>query len=407
MGTKEKKQIQHSVRQRIVVSHALMILVTIAVCGVIGAICVKIYWEREERALESLIGSQIAGNAAEEFIEGLTVHNDLFILMALLFAALCIIAFIVISRLFAAHLTKEIMEPLNLLEQGAERIRNNDYSTPVVYNKDLEFAHVCDAFNAMQEHLVEEKEKNAKYEKARQDMIAGISHDLRSPLTAIRGAVKAILDGIVKEPDQQKKFLETAYRRSGEMDQLLNELFYFSKLETGGIPVQVQSLDLSSYLTAFVNAQREMPENEHTEFVFEPVEGLPAAQADPEALQRILSNIIGNSRKYAEVTPLRILVKLTEVDGKQALTIQDNGAGVPKEELPHLFEEFYRVDKARNGRKKGSGLGLYIVKYLCDAMGGSVSCDVDSHAPGFAGLAVTLTFREGDANGEQADHSDR
>lgn len=392
----KKIERQRSVKNRIFYSNAFMILITIAICAVIGAVGIKIYWDREEEVLQKMLGSRLAGAEAEKLIEDLTVHNDRFILMVVLVALLSVITLILVSRIFTRLLTTKIMQPLELLEQGAGRIRNGDYSAPVLYEGDTEFEQVCDAFNGMQRHLKEEKEKNARYEKARQEMIAGISHDLRSPLTAIRGAVKGVLDGVVSEPEQQKKFLRAAYRRSGEMDTLLSELFYFSKLETGGIPVQVQELDLSGYLGNYFHSKKELPDFSEMEFVCDiPGQEMKPAMADPEALQRILDNILINSTKYAGVSPLRFFVALRQEDGCQRIILQDNGRGVPKDKLERIFDEFYRVDESRS-RKEGSGLGLYIVKYLCEEMGGRVSADLDSHHEGFAGLSISIVLKEGE-----------
>lgn len=385
-----------------------MILVTIAVCAVIGVVCVKIYWEREEEILREMLGSSLASTEAEDLIESITVHNNLFILMAVLFGLLSIVVLILVSRIFTVLLSRKMMQPLELLEQGAGRIRAGDYSQPVIYEGDKEFEQVCTAFNGMQQHLKEEKEKNASYEKARQEMIAGISHDLRSPLTAIRGSVKALLDGVVREPEQQKKFLQAAYRRSGEMDTLLSELFYFSRLETGGIPVQVQKIDLSGYLHNYCHAKEELPDYADVEFVCDiPQQEMKPAVVDPEALQRILDNILANSKKYAGAEPLRIFISLQQAGDFQKITVQDNGSSVPEDKLDRIFDEFYRVDESR-GRKEGSGLGLYIVKYLCEAMGGQVSADVESHHEGFAGLAVNLLLKEGEnADGAERQNPDR
>ncbi|MGN1389811.1 MAG: ATP-binding protein, partial [Bulleidia sp.] len=284
--------------------------------------------------------------------------------------------------------------PLNLLEDGASRVKNHNYQMPIVYQGDTEFEQVCSSFNSMQQHLSEEQERNAKYEKARQEMIAGISHDLRSPLTAIRGSVKAILDGVVKEPEQ-KKFLETAERRSEEMDHLLQELFYFSKLETGGVPVSMHEIDLTDYVRSYFNALKEQPGYQNIVFELNlPENSLPAVKADPEALQRILDNVVNNSRKYAKSDPLSFYVETKSGrNGKEQLILQDNGVGVPEDKIGKIFDEFYRADEARSHRE-GSGLGLYIVKYLMEAMGGSVSADCLSHHDSFHGLAVILEFSE-------------
>ncbi|MCI2154354.1 MAG: HAMP domain-containing histidine kinase [Solobacterium sp.] len=389
---------QMSVKKRIFWSNTLMILVTIAISALIVLGAVKLYWEREEQVLMQTLGPMMAGTAAERLVKDLTVHNTLFIVMAAAALTLCVITLVLVSGYFSGSLSREIMKPLNLLEDGAARVKNHDYRIPIVYQGDTEFEQVCGSFNSMQQHLSKEQDRNAKYEKARQEMIAGISHDLRSPLTAIRGSVKAILDGVAKEPEQQKKFLETAERRSEEMDHLLQELFYFSKLETGGIPVSIREIDLTQYVRCYFNALKE--EADYQNIVFEmnfPEQSLPPVKADPEALQRILDNVVNNSRKYAKSEPLIFYAETrTGRNGKEQLILQDNGAGVPEEKIGKIFDEFYRADEARSHRE-GSGLGLYIVKYLMEAMGGRVSADCLSHHDSFHGLAVILEFQEKEA----------
>lgn len=388
-----------SVRNRIFYSNTAMILVTIAVCLLIGVACASIFWEKEERILHQVVGGRMASREAERLIADITVHNEVFITMAVLFALLSIITLIVVSLIFTGFLTRKIMKPLELLEEGAERIRNNDLSKPVQYQGDAEFQRVCEAFNAMELHLKEETEKNARYEKSRQEMIAGISHDLRSPLTAIRGSVKGLMDGVVTDPEEQKKFLQAAYRRSGEMDQLLTELFFFSKLETGGIPVQMTTLDLGEYLNNFFQAKREQPDTSDIDFSIElPEDTDTTAECDPEAIQRILYNVLNNSRKYAGASPLRFRVLLRDRQDKWVMVLQDNGKGVSDDKLHRIFEEFYRVDESRN-KEEGSGLGLYIVKYLAEEMGGRVYATREFDTEEFRGLAVAVELKKGEPDG--------
>lgn len=387
-----------TVRDQIFSYNTRMILVLIGICGGIGLIVLKVYWERQERMLESMVDAQFTGGDVENLIESITFHNTSFNMMALLFVLFCVVSLIIVSRIFTSLLAAAVMEPLSQLEDAAARIQGGVYNVPISYEGNQEFEQVCAAFNNMQAHLLAERERNARYERARQEMIAGISHDLRSPLTAIRGSVKGVLDGIASTPEQQTRFLETAYRRSGDMDRLLTELFYFSRLETGGIPVNVQSLDLAAFLTSYLSAKQDQPDLSGISLEYDALEdaatasGAVMAEVDPEALERILDNVITNSMKYADALPLRMHVGLEQDGGLVRVTLQDNGGGVTADQLPHLFEEFYRADESRN-RKDGSGLGLYIVKYLMDAMQGSVSADMESHCDGFKGLAIVLTFR--------------
>ena len=167
-----------------------------------------------------------------------TIRRREFILLFLTDGFLCIAGLLLVSQLFTKNLVDHIMEPLDALSEGATRIRENDLTQDIEYSGEIEFENVCNTFNEMRRSILAGQEKNQKYEKARTDMIAGISHDLRTPLTAIRGTLKGLMDGVVSAPEHQKRFLETAYRRTGDMDVLLNQLFYLSKLEKEKIPIE-------------------------------------------------------------------------------------------------------------------------------------------------------------------------
>ena len=218
-------------------------------------------------------------------------------------------------------------------------------------------------------------------------MIAGISHDLRTPLTAMKGTIKGLIDGVASTPEQQKKFLQAAYRRTGDMDMLLNQLFYLSRMETGNMPISMQNIDIGAFLGNYVKGKREVINSLQEEIIAD-TKGITAkVSMDSEQFQRILDNLVENSRKYGETTPLKMKIILEKTPKGLSVCFRDNGVGVPEEKLPHIFEEFYRGDESRN-KKEGNGLGLYIVKYLMEAMGGSVRAE---NADGFA---VYLELRE-------------
>ena len=198
-----------TVKRRIFLSNALMVLVTLLIFLAINLAVVKIYAESVEKELKTSIEDLIDGSGTsnfsdsdnvkyqhkdgrellgdlDDFLESWTIHRNEFILLFGADGIICILVLLLISQIFTRNLEKNIMEPLDLLAQGADRIRHND--------------------NHMQEHILREQEKNRKYEKARTDMIAGISHDLRTPLTAIRGTIKGLMDGIAATPEMQEKF---------------------------------------------------------------------------------------------------------------------------------------------------------------------------------------------------------
>lgn len=380
---------KQTVRRRIFISNALMVLVTLFILLIINAVFLKAYFEYIEHGLEDSIKGVVDEDGLEELLEGYTIRRNEFILLFLADGMICIAVLVVVSQIFTRKLVNHIMEPLDALADGAERIRKNDLTQDIQYSGDAEFENVCHSFNEMRGAILAGQEKNRKYEKARTDMIAGISHDLRTPLTAIKGVVKGLLDGVASTPERQKKFLETAYRRTGDMDLLLNQLFYLSMLETGNMPFDFKTIEISDFIRNYVKGKQEILENEQAEITAD-IEGITGyVSVDPKQLQRIFDNLLENSRKYGSVTPLKIKISLERNKKGFCVCFSDNGVGVPEEKIPFIFDEFYRADESRN-KKEGNGLGLYIVRYLTEAMGGSV------WAENSGGLAVYLGLKEGE-----------
>lgn len=375
----------NSVKKRIFISNTLMILVTLGLFLLVNLGVIKVYTEAIEHEFKASTEELLDDDVLEDTVKEWTVRKNEFMLFFLVDGVLCILVLVGVSQIFTRNLASYIIKPLDALNEGAQRIQKNDLSTDILYVGDAEFEQVCTAFNSMQGHLLEEQEKNRKYEKARTDMIAGISHDLRTPLTAIKGTIKALLDGIAATPEKQQKFLTAAYRRTGEMDALLNQLFYVSRLETGNMPLEIKKINLTEFIDRYVCGKQEVlnPKDVDIQAILQKRKFF--VMADPEQLQRILDNLIQNSLKYSEASPVHMAISLKHNAEQVILSVGDNGVGVPEDKLPHIFEEFYRGDESRN-KKEGNGLGLYIVKYLTEAMGGTV------RAENREGLVITMEF---------------
>lgn len=365
---------KRTVKKRIFFSNVLVVVVTLIIFLIINLSVVKFYAESIEAEFRASVKGITGENGLDDLLENWTVHRNEFILLFGADGILCIAVLVIINRIFTKNLTDHIMEPLDALAEGAKRIKENNLTQDIVYTGELEFENVCAVFNDMQESILEEQEKNRKYEKARTDMIAGISHDLRTPLTAMKGTLKGLLDGVASTPEQQKKFLEAAYKRTGDMDTLLNQLLYLSRMETGNMLISMQTIDIASFLENYVKGKREVMENGQEEIIAD-TKGITAVvSVDPEQLWRILDNLVENSRKYGETKPLQMKIKLEKTSKGLSICFHDNGIGVPEEKLSYIFDEFYRGDESRN-KREGTGLGLYIVKYLMEAMGGSVRAE--------------------------------
>lgn len=376
---------KNTVKRRIFISNTLMILVTLGIFLIVNLGIIKVYSESIEHEFEDTAVEFMGDDGLEEMLETWTIKRNEFIILFMADGILCILALVGVSQAFTRNLSRHILEPLDALNNGAERVQNNNLTEDILYVGDVEFEKVCTTFNKMQGHILAEQEKNHRYEKARTDMIAGISHDLRTPLTAIKGTIKALMDGIASTPEKQQKFLNAAYRRTSEMDTLLNQLFYLSKLETGNMPLSVQKINLTDFLAKYVYGKQEVLNPAQAEVRATLEECNLYTDLDPEQMQRILDNLIENSIKYSEQEPVEVEISLREQEDRLLLTVSDNGVGVPEEKLPHIFEEFYRADESRN-KKEGNGLGLYIVKYLVEAMKGNVRAENRN------GLVISMDF---------------
>lgn len=329
----------------------------------------------------------------ENWIASSLNKSFLAFLITVLFAGLgTIIVLMVLASFFTRRMNMAVMEPVELLVEGAERIKSGNLNEQIVYHGETEFEHVCETFNDMQSTILEDREQRIKTEKARTDMVTGISHDLRTPLTAIRGYIKGILDGVAITEEKRNTYLRTAYEATGEMDLLLQKLFDFSRLESGQMPFHVVKADLAEYVTSYV-AQKEIVLNpEELEIVLhKEKEYFPEISIDVEQVRRILDNLLENSRKYAGI-PVRVDISVKETEEDIILEWKDNGQGVPEEKLPRIFERFYRCDEART--KKGSGVGLYVVKYIMERHKGRVKAENES------GLKITLYFPKKETKGE-------
>ena len=306
------------------------------------------------------------------------LQTEAILLSVLIIGATAIVAIVLLSMLSTHFQLKHILRPVNALTDAARRIEAGDYSQGVGYDGKDEFTSVCAAFEHMQRHLLLEREKNAAYEKARTDLVAGISHDLRTPLTSVKGYLKGLRDGVANTPEKQRQYLDIAYRKACDMDVLLQRLFYFSKLETGNLPLSPVAADLWRFVEGFVRDSAGELEQRGGAIQLKGVPTPHPVRIDTEQMYRVLTNLTENALRYAGSEALVLTLTLWREPDRERLRFADNGRGVPDEDLPHLFEQFWRGDQSRGGQSgEGSGLGLYIVKYIVEAHGGTITARND------------------------------
>lgn len=286
------------------------------------------------------------------------------------------IIFIILLGLYLSRLlSRQILEPLTALRQASAEIRQGNLDTPVEIHAQDEFGEACQDFEAMRLELKTAREQQEKYEANRKELLAGISHDLSTPLTALKGYASGILDGIAKTPEKQRHYVEMIFQGATTMEKLVESLFLFSKLDLGRIPFNLEPVSLGDYFTDFFNEQKPLLAEKSIQLSLnmdlpQGCDGLVAI--DRVQFQRVIDNLISNSSKYAHRDMVDINIRLEAIEHSLRITFADNGPGVPPEDLPKLFDSFYRTDQARSNVAKGSGLGLAITKRIIDGMQGQI-----------------------------------
>ncbi len=213
-------------------------------------------------------------------------------------------------------------------------------------------------------------------ERARQEFIANVSHELRTPLTAIKGYAEALRDEGAAEGSPPHKFLKIIERHAERMDKIVSDLLLLSEMELKERALKKEPVSLTALIQSTLESIRPMAEAKHLSLATDLSSSLPSIQGDGQKLHQVLVNLLQNAVAYTSEKG-QIRIQAREVLGGVEIHVIDNGIGIPQEELPRIFERFYRVDKARSREEGGTGLGLSIVKQIVEAHGGAVG--VESH----------------------------
>jgi signal transduction histidine kinase len=305
-------------------------------------------------------------------INGTPVKKDSQWFMTLRFMGLLFIL-IITNGILTYMVSKTILKPILIFTKAAEEISNGNLDHEIVsVNKD-ELGKLSETFESMRIQLKKAREESELYENNRKEFVASISHDLKTPLTSIKGYINGVLDGIADNPEMKQMYLQTAYQKADDMDHLINQLFLYAKLDLEQFPFQFEPVHLENYFADYLEELQYDPSFKDVAFTFqsEPSENY-SVMADRLSLGRIIDNIIQNSLKYSDKIEKKMSVSLQSKSDAVTVKFVDNGKGIPKESLPRIFESFYRADPSRNKATGGSGLGLAIVKKIVEGHGGEI-----------------------------------
>lgn len=284
------------------------------------------------------------------------------------------VAILVLSGMvLTMWLYKSIVKPIALLKVATENIKQGNLNFSVRAEANDEIGELCIGFEEMRKKLKEQIDISMQYERENKELISNISHDLKTPITAIKGYIEGIQDGVADTPEKMERYLRTVYTKANDMERLIEELFLYSKLDSNSMTYSFVKLNLNDYFEDCIEEISMDLESRHIELgFFNYADKDVLIIADPEQLKRVIMNIVNNSAKYIGDRKGLINVRIREEAEFVQIEIEDNGKGIAKSELGHIFDRCYRTDASRNSAQGGSGLGLSIAKKIVEEHGGRI-----------------------------------
>ena len=266
-----------------------------------------------------------------------------------------------------------VIGPLGQLKKATQNIKDGNLDFTVEPCGVAEINDLCEDFEEMRIRLKETAEEKVEFDKENKELISNISHDLKTPITAVKGYVEGIMDGVANTPEKMDRYIRTIYNKANEMDRLINELTFYSKIDTNRIPYTFSKIHIADYFDDCVEELNLELDAQHVDLTyFNYLEDDPIVIADAEQIKRVINNIVSNSIKYMDKSHKVINIRLRDVGDFVQVEIEDNGKGIATKDLTKIFDRFYRTDASRNSTRGGSGIGLSIVKKILEDHGGKV-----------------------------------
>ncbi|KMZ54408.1 HAMP domain-containing sensor histidine kinase [Dorea sp. D27] len=284
-----------------------------------------------------------------------------------------LIVLVLTALLLIFWIYRAVMQPLGKMQNAAQNIKEGNLDFELRPESDDELGRLCRDLEEMRKRLKDNAEEKVAFDKESKELISNISHDLKTPVTAIKGYAEGIMDGVADTPEKMDKYIRTIYNKANEMDLLINELTLYSKIDTNRIPYNFNTLSVNEYFNDCAEDLSLEMESKNVEFgYFNYVARGVQVIADAEQIKRVIHNIVNNSLKYMDKSKGKINLRVKDVGDFIQVEIEDNGKGIAAKDLPNIFDRFYRTDASRNSSKGGSGIGLSIVKKIIEEHGGKI-----------------------------------
>lgn len=280
---------------------------------------------------------------------------------------------VVANVLLYRWITRSVVKPLDLLRNSAEHIKEGNLQFSLDLHSKDEIGQLNETFENMRKRLHESIQLRLQDEENRKELISNISHDLRTPITNIKGYIEGIRDGVADTPEKMDKYVNIIYNKTIDLDKLVGELFLYSKLDLKQVPFMYEHIDIIGFIDDCIDEQRYVLEEKGIRLEWKERTGQSVqVVADLEKLKRTVLNIIGNAQNFMDKQHKTICVSTHLSPEWVTVEIRDNGMGIDPEAIPHIFERFYRAEPSRNSATGGSGLGLAIASQIIEGHGGAI-----------------------------------
>ena len=286
---------------------------------------------------------------------------------------LYLIAVVLTTAFLILWIYRSVSVPLEKLQRAARNIKEGNLDFEIKAESNDEIGQLCQDFEEMRLRLKAQAEEKVAFDRENKELISNISHDLKTPITAIKGYVEGIMDGVADTPEKMDKYIKTIYNKAIDMDRLINELTTYSGIDNNRIPYNFHRINVADYFGDCVEEVGLDLEQRGIKLNYSNlVSPDTVVIADPEQMKKVINNIISNSVKYMDKPDGHIDIRILDEVDSIRVEIEDNGKGIAQKDLQKIFGRFYRTDASRNSAQGGSGIGLSIVKKIVEDHGGYV-----------------------------------
>lgn len=357
------------IKSKFTIYNAITLLTPILLIGVVSVGFLMIFilkYPVEELNItrSELLSPRVFASALGEFFKS----NPGAVGYALLWFAICIVLLVIATSLSTHLMSKSVEKPINDLARAAEYIRSGDLNFEIMGSSYDEIDRLCSSFDSMRRELKLAEERERAMRSERSMLLANLSHDLKTPITSIKGYIDGIRDGVADTPEKLGRYLDTIYAKAEVIDDMVNNLSMFSKLEMSRLAFKFESGDINAFLRELLGDYRLDLEKNGVELRDNISAERAVIKIDYEKMSRVFANLIDNAVKYRNKDNPVLEISTFTSDGGVYIYISDNGIGIEENELKNVFDGFYRADSSRS--IKGSGLGLGIVRQIVEKHGG-------------------------------------